>query len=422
MVNIAAIGAAVLHHRDYSEKQERKKVPKPRHSILLEEYAELEVIVNKPGYFPGEIVKGLVNFRLMKKLPNNKKAKLMLKIKGMMIYFQTEKEIKEKNKNQAFPEKKVHQHIFYNHLYDVMLEEGASNYTLGTYVLPFEFKLHEKLPRTIKLAENDVNFTCFYMITAFWQIDKTQKIKYPLDLLILQKTPMLVMNQLSSKLNSEYRKEVCCMKKKMKNLNIEIYASSNILKNSDFPCFCKLKMENIQLKTLFFNKLEVKIIRLLKIEFRGIEKKFIETEVYQSIIDLTGKNTQILNPDTLKVDFLLRNLELPAASVENRYMRLVYVMTVKPAGLKRFEYERKAIVQNEAYLYFISNSDENLIQGRSNSLINEDNGDEVMMMLSKMPEIEKKESKKLEKMELVANLEKDLKGMLEEEAVTEVDG
>ena len=416
---VAAIGAAIHHRREFQALQQKKREKKSQHirqQNTLEENAVLEIILNQTAYFPGETVEGIVTFYLKKDLTNNKQAKLLLHIKGMMQYQESEIESRSFDKNSAYPDTSVHQHIFYNHRF--LLAEEDRKFERGVYVIPFTFKLHDKLPRTIKIVENDINFQCFYKIVAFWQIDEENKLKFLVELPILQKPPLLVMNSLTSKFSSDYRKEFCCFGKSSKTLTLELFASTNILKsNEEFQGFCKVKMDNISLKTLFFKKLEIKIIRLLRIQFKGIEKKLIQTDVLKKIIFITSKNTTQINPDTLKIEFKFQNIGIFSASTENKYMKLAYVMSAKPSGLNMFEKERNALVNNQGYLFFSSLSDQVMLAKIEEDKKNEKNAMETNELLGKscLPEMEKKKSTKLEKLELVANLEENLREILEKE-------
>ena len=425
-------GMALMNSNKYKanlQQKQTQKACKIKKKKTLSDFASLEVILEHKEYFPGDKVQGIVCFLAKKDIPFVLVAKLMLHVKGMLIYQESETVNKESfTKNTTVPETEeplVYQHIFYNHRFE--LEEGIPGFEKGLYSIPFSFTLHDKVPISINLVDDDINFVCYYKISAYWQKENEQKLKFSINLPVVQKPPQMLMNLLVSKSEIEFRKQFCCFAKDQKTLNIELFASNNIIKqNDELKGFCKLKMPNINLETLFFQSLEIKIMRICRIEFRGMKKKFAQTEVYKQVFKLTKQNTEQTTPESLKFDFRFNEFQLPSVSTTNKYMKLVYVMIASPMGFKCFWKEIKKKVKNEGYLHLVNMGNEMLIKKIEGNKENEDDdfdADELFKRstLSHSQEANGIKPKVMQMYDLKAELEENLRIALEKEQTTMID-
>lgn len=362
------IGALAMHryrHPEYQallqkkhEKRSQKSKPVPHEPQVL-----LEILLSQKAYFPGSNVQGIVNLHL--KSSDLNACKLVFQIKGMMVYKEKEKSFNSvSSMAQASPineEAAVHMHIFYHHRF--ILEEAREGLESGFHIIPFEFKLHEKLPRTLKICDGDLDFECCYKLSVFWQKGDKEKVKFQIILPIIQRPPILVMNYMISKASGEFKRQICCFGGEKDKVGLELFVAGNLIRNDEsLECFCKIKKENIRLEGLCFRKLEVVILRLISVNFKGIEKKFIKSEVFKQQITLNRENTKEIGPDTLKADFKLEGVNLSSISLENKYIRVNYVIIVKAAGFKSFFKEVENVVKNQGYLFFLGHKDEELLK------------------------------------------------------------
>lgn len=417
---IAQIGRRYYNRNQYqaklNEKQERKKnqIHKKK---TLSDFAELEIVLERETYFPGEKVVGLISFKVIKDIPFAKKAKLTLHVKGELVYHQGFKsdtdKLKKSSSSVISPEEvdMVHDHIFYNHSY--ILDEGNVGFERGIYSLPFTFSLHKRLPVSLRIKDTGFDFVCQYKLSTFWRREgEEEKLKHTVPLMLAQRPPLQVVNSLVSKSESEFTRQICCFSKSTQTLQIELFASSNILKpNETFAAFCKLRMPNVTLQNLFFKKLEVKILRLCRIQM-GKGKKFVQTPVFRKEIELTQQNTEQTTPETLKIDIKLEDCKLPSVSTSNKYVKLVYVMTAKPAGLQRFQRETHAKVKNHGYLHLITMKDEELL---NREVLAQEPDTALLLKKSLFSSEPGTAVKLLEGTELLAEIEQQLREELEKE-------
>lgn len=419
------VGALGVHrhiHQIYQQKQKEKEIKKaPQKKIKnpLEDLASLEILLNQNAYYPGETIQGVVNHFVKKDIIDKKASKLILHVKGFMVFYEKTEINKIKvSKSQSTQEpvgSDVHQHIFYNHRFVLNETNDDEPIEMGIYSFPFDFQLHKKLPRTLKINDDHINFLCFYKIGAFWQRSSHEKLKTFVDLSIIQEPPLLIMNFLASKSSSEFQKEFCCFTKPKKTIALEVFASENIVKeNESFPAFCKLKMENISLNSLFFKKLEITILRLVRLHFKGVEKKFFQTILAQEIIEITKNNTDQTDPDTLKVSFSLKGMKLPSVSINNKYIRVAYLLKAKPAGLPWFQKEKSFSVNNQSHLYFLPHEEEVTIKKMTDMKNILDNENKILEQSSLITSTQSP-LKTSKKQELYADLEKELRELLEKE-------
>lgn len=419
------VGALGVHrhiHQIYQQKlkeKEIKKAPQKQIKNSLEELASLEILLNQNAYHPGETIQGVVNYFVKKDITDKKPSKLVLHIKGFMVFYEKNEINNIKvTKTQSIQEpvgSDVHQHIFYNHRFVLSETNEDEPIEMGIYSFPFDFQLHKKLPRTLKINDEHINFLCFYKIGVFWQRSSHEKLKSIVDLSIIQEPPLLIMNFLASKSSSEFQKEVCCFTKPKKAITLEVFASENIIKENEmFPAFCKLKMANISLNSLFFTKLEITIVRLVRLHFKGVEKKFFQTILAKEIIEITKNNTEQTDPDTLKVAFSFKGMKLPSVSINNKYIRVAYLLKAKPAGLHWFHKEKYFSVNNQSYLYFLPHEEEATIKKMADMKKILDSENKILEQSSLLASTQSP-LKSSKKQELFADLEKELRELLEKE-------